>query len=135
MKLIDGAIIPNVGISNIYLGISRETLISNIGLDFKTRLIDSGCIIEIDNAKFWIDKMDTIYQISVFGDFNGKLFNCIGINSSLEDVLKNIGKYKYEPYCYTLLNYPGICFELEDVDNWCELKTPIEFISVFKIKS
>jgi len=34
---------------------------------------------------------------------------------------------------YEMENEKGICFELEDVDDWEELAAPIEFIYVFRV--
>lgn len=132
MKLKDGDIMPNIGISNIYLGMDKEELISIIGDKFDFQVINNGQIIKIENAKFWINNKNVIYQISVFGDFNGKWNGMIGINSTLKDISENIGDYDYDLYCYTIPKYPGICMELKDIDDWNELNAPIEFISVYK---
>ena len=58
----------------------------------------------------------------------------IGIGSTLEDVKKYIGNYISVYDTYELENVRGICFELEDVDNWNELTAPIEYIYVFQQK-
>lgn len=130
MRIKDGDIIPNIGISDIYLGTDKETLTSIIGDEFDFQRISNGEMIRIENAKFWINDKNVIFQISVFGDFNGK-WNGIGINSTLKEVLDCIGEYKYDLYCYTIPEYPGICFELKDEEDWDELTAPIEYISVY----
>ena len=35
---------------------------------------------------------------------------------------------------YELKDIKGICFELEDIDDWDELKAPIDHIYVFRIE-
>lgn len=63
----------------------------------------------------------------------------IGIGSTLTDVLKYIGNYKEVYDTYELENILGICFELEDVDEWDwdgdweELAAPIEWIFVYDL--
>ena len=51
--------------------------------------------------------------------------------STLKDVSDGVGEYKYDLYCYTIPEYPGICFELKDEEDWDELTAPIEYISVY----
>ena len=131
MRIKDGDIIPAIGISNIYLGMDKETLISIIGDEYECQKITNGEIIKIENAKFWINNDNAIYQISVFGDFNGKWNGLIGIHSTLKDVSDGVGEYKYNLYCYIIPEYPGICFELKDEEDWDELTAPIEYISVY----
>ena len=131
MRIKDGDIIPAIGISNIFLGMDKENLISLIGDEYECLKITSGEIIKIENAKFWINSNDSVYKISVFGDFNGKWNGLIGIHSTLKDVSDGVGEYKYDLYCYTIPEYPGICFELMDEENWDELTAPIEYISVY----
>ncbi len=81
---------------------------------------------------FWIDKSQTsVTQIMVFGEYDGKFLEKIGIGSTLSDLNHlGIGWIK-EDYIYKLPEYPGICFELEDIDEWNELEAPIEFISIY----
>jgi hypothetical protein len=56
----------------------------------------------------------------------------MGIGSTLADVERYIGRWEEELDVYILPDYPGICFELRDEDEWNELKTPIEYISIYK---
>ena len=58
---------------------------------------------------------------------------------TLTNVLKYIGNYKEVYDTYELEDIPGICFELEDVDEWDrdgdgeELAAPIEWIFVYAL--
>lgn len=74
-------------------------------------------------------------QIGVGGDFKGKYKNIIGIGSTLSDVKKFIGDYINEYDTYELEVEKGICFELEDIDDWNELTAPINYIYVFRVGS
>ena len=134
MKIKDGDIIPAVGISNIKLNFSREALLQLIGKDYKERIREDDSIIEIENAKFWISNDGKVDQIGVKGDFKGKYKNIIGLGSTLEDVKKYIGNYVNVYDTYEIEEDKGICFELEDIDDWDELKSPIDHIYVFRVK-
>ncbi len=136
MKIKDGAIIPEVGISNIKLGISREELLNIIGCSYEERVREDDSIIKVENAKFWIASDGKVDQIGVEKDFHGKYENIIGIGSTMLDVKKYFGDY-VNIYCtYEIKNIDGMCFELEDVkdyeDEWDELTAPIEFIYVYR---
>ena len=134
MKIKDGLILPGIGIGEIRLNITKNQLIDIIGFDFKERKRVNDSVIEIENAKFWIGEDNRLEQIGVGKDFKGKYDKYIGIVSTLEDVKKYIGNYISVYDTYELENVRGICFELEDVDNWNELTAPIEYIYVFQQK-
>ena len=136
MKIKDGPIIPGVGISNIKLEIGREELLSIIGNEYEEENLDPGSIISIENAKIWIADDGKVDQIGVGKDFHGKYKNIIGIGSTMLDVKRYFGDY-VNIYCtYEIKNIDGMCFELEDVedyeDEWDELTAPIEFIYVYR---
>ena len=133
MKIQDGPIIPGVGIGNIKLNITKDQLIVLIGNDYKESLLGRGTRIEIENAKFWISEDGKIYQIGVEGDFKGKYKGIIGIGSTLSEVKKFIGNYVQVYDTYEMENEEGICFELEDIDDWDPLVAPIDHIYVFRI--
>ncbi len=133
MKIQDGPIIPGVGIGNIKLNITKDQLIVLIGNDYKESLLGRGTRIEIENAKFWISEDGKIYQIGVEGDFKGKYKGIIGIGSALSDVKKIVGNYVQVYDTYEIEKEKGICFELEDIDDWNPLIAPIEYIYVFRI--
>jgi hypothetical protein len=132
-KLLYGEIIPGERIGIFHLGWKSETLKKHLSNNYKLEeRVDKYIIIE-KNIKFWIDKKsDIITQISVFGCFKGKFQKDIGIGSTLFDVQKGIGPWKEQYGVYILHEYPGICFELLDEDDWNELQSPIEFISIYK---
>lgn len=70
---------------------------------------------------FWVDnKTNKIFQIGVKGDFKGKFQGKIGLGSTLLDVQKYIGEWRGEFDVYVLPEYPGICFELKDIDHYDE---------------
>ena len=52
MKIQKGSIIPGVGISNIKLGITKESLLEFIGESYQKQSLETGSIIVIENAKF-----------------------------------------------------------------------------------
>lgn len=132
MKLKSGNIIAGKCISNIYLGWDEETLKKIIGNNYSIEERINCKIWQIENAKFWIDDSNKIYQITVFDGFEGRFLNKIGIGSTLKDVETFIGKWQDNLDVYVLPSYEGICFELKDDENWDELNTPIEFISIYR---
>ncbi|MDR1699850.1 MAG: hypothetical protein LBR68_01495 [Lachnoclostridium sp.] len=135
MKIENGEILPGLSISNIRLGITKEELIELIGKDYEQNDSKYTTIITVENAGFWISaEKKRINQIGVWGDFQGKYKDIIGIGSTLEDVKKHIGEYDNEWDTYGVVNDKGICFELgdtEDDDKWDELTAPIEIIFVY----
>ena len=133
MKIQDEPIIPGVGIGNIKLNMTKDQLIGLIGNDFKESLLGRGTRIEIENAKFWVSEDGKIYQIGVENDFKGKYKGIIGIGSTLSEVKKIIGNYVEVYDTYEMENEEGICFELEDIDDWDPLVAPIDHIYVFRI--
>lgn len=133
MKIENGSIIPGVGIGNVNLNITKNQLLEIIKDDYKERFREIGSVIEIENAKFWISSDGKVDQIGVGGDFAGKYKNIIGIGSTLSDVKKFIGNYVNVYDTYEIEAEKGICFELEDIDDWDELKAPIEYIYVFRV--
>lgn len=130
----DGNIIANVGIGQYLLNMSKNELLKMIGEDYEERIRERDSIICIDNAKFWIDFEGKVDQIGVGKGFYGKYKNRIGIGSTLKDVKDMIGNYIEVGDTYELETEHGICFELEDVEDWEELTAPIEFIYVFRVK-
>ena len=134
MKMKDGAIIPAVGIGEIALNSTREELLKVLKGEFKERFIDNGSIIEIENAKFWISDDGKVDQIGVERDFKGKYKNIIGLGSTLTDVKNSVGNYVNVYDTYEMETDKGICFELEDIDDWDELKAPIDHIYVFRVE-
>ena len=135
MKIQNGPIIPGIGISNIELGITKQELLEIIGHSYQEQSLEMGSIIEIENAKFWIASDDKVEQIGVEKDFKGKYENIIGLGSTLNDLKQYIGDYIQVYDTYELRNIKGICFELEDIDDWDELNAPIDHIYVFRVKA
>ena len=135
MKIQDGPIIPSVSISNIRLGIDKEKLLKIIGENYQEQFLEIGSIIEIENARFWIADDGKVDQIGVQKDFRGKYKKVIGLGSILHDLKQYIGGYVQVYDTYELKDIKGMCFELEDIDDWDELKAPIDHIYVFRVKS
>ena len=52
----------------------------------------------------------------------------IGLGSTLCDVKEKIGNYIQNHDTYELEDIKGICFELEDIEDWDQLKAPIDHI-------
>lgn len=105
-----------------------------VGHSYQEQPLEEGSIIKIENAKFWIASDGKVDQIRVEGDFKGKYKNAIGLGFTLEDVEKLAGNYIKVYDTYELAGDKGICFELEDIDDWDELKAPIDHIYVFRDK-
>lgn len=133
MKIQDGDVLPGIGVGNIKLDITKEELIEIIGENYKQRPNGSGGVISVENASFWIADDGRVDQIGVGGDFKGKYKKKIGIGSTLKDVKEWIGNYKSVYSTYEVEQDKGICFELEDIDDWDELTAPIEYIYVFRV--
>lgn len=132
MKLLNGPIVAGDSISGIRLGMKEAELISIIGTDYSAKKIRGGRIIQTQNASFWVQHKK-VTQIGVFGDFGGKFMGCIGIGSTLSDVVREIGPYIEDLDVYKIPQHPGICFELADTEDWDELQTPIESIFVYPV--
>lgn len=135
MKVENGPIIPGVCIGNIKLGITQEELLKIIDRDYKEQSLEMGAILAIENAKFWIASDGKVDQIGVENNFKGRYKGVIGLGSTLSDLKNYIGNYIQVHDTYELENEKGICFELEDVDNWNELTAPMDHIYVFRVKN
>lgn len=133
MKIQDGPIIPDIGICNIRLGITKQELLWTVGYSYQDQSLEIGSIIEIENAKFWIASDGKVDQIGVEKDFRGKYKKLLGLGSTLNDLKQYIGDYVQVYDTYELKDIKGICFELEDIDDWDELKAPINHIYVFRL--
>ena len=136
MKMKNGAIIAGKSISNVNLNITKEELIFLIGKEYEeSKRNEKDITIAIENAEFWITSDNKLHQITVWGDFEGKYKEIIGIGSTLQDVKKYVGNYNEENFIYGVENDEGICFELgdtEDDDDWDELVAQIAYISVYR---
>lgn len=141
MVIQEGEIVENSHIGEFCLGMTMEQLLSLIGSDYVESEKNNSClIIEIENAKFWLDKDDKLVrQIGVTNGFHGKFREVIGIDSTMADVKKYIGEYVEVYDTFELADIPGICFELvDDVDQWPDdywndLEAPIEWIFVYDL--
>lgn len=134
MKLIEGEVIAGQRIGSIGLNITKDELIIIIGNDYNILVQETCIIIEIENARFWISSDGKVDQIGVGKGFEGKYKNIIGLGSTLNEVKKYVGNYINVYDTFEIENESGICFELGDVEEWNELKAPIEFIYVFRNK-
>ena len=139
-RFLKADIIPGKGIGEIHLGWNVDELLAYLKLlNLEYEIEDrANCYVLITAfAKFWVSKeAEVVTQILVFGEFKGKFGECIGIGSTLNDVKMHVGIWKEELNVYIVPQFPGICFELKDIDDveeeWDVEKTPIEFISVFQ---
>lgn len=132
MKIREGAIIPNVGIGNFLLNMTKDELLNIIGDDYEEIMRKKDSVISIENAKFWITEDGKVDQIGIGKEFQGAYKNIIGIGSTLAEVKDRIGNYMEVGDTYEMESERGICFELEDIEDWEELTAPIEFIYVFR---
>ncbi|MGG1517984.1 hypothetical protein ABE504_21385 [Paenibacillus oryzisoli] len=128
-----GEIILNgKSVGKYHLGWSLEKLKSELDESCNLESLDNHFTLTSKNMKFWVLRdEDMVSQIMVFGEYDGKFLNEIGIGSTIFDLNKYSIQWAKEDYVYILPDYPGICFELEDIDEWDENVAPIEFISIY----
>lgn len=50
----------------------------------------------------------------------------------MKDICNKFGEYYDEGDEFLIKGIEGICFELEDIENWEEISAPIEWIFVYK---
>ena len=85
----------------------------------------------MDNFKLWFGINGELEQIGVTKGFYGD-YKSVCIGTTMQDVVKKFGGYENDGDIYVIPGLEGICFELEDVDDWDELTAPIEWIFVYK---
>lgn len=132
-KIYEEAIIEGKGIGEICIGMSIYDFEKWLSAPSEYEELDTGKTVLINNVKLWFDKNEKLYQIMVFGNFKGKFKDKIGLGSTMLDIERFVGEYEEEFDTYVLKDYKGICFELEDIDEWDEKKAPIESISVYQV--
>lgn len=133
MIITRGVIEPGVRIGNFYIGSEKNEIISKLDEPCELRKTDSGkSIYTYENFILWFDSNDRLDQIGVTKGFYGDYKN-IKIGSTMEDVKNIFGQFESEEIMcvYNIVGVEGICFELEDDDNWDELTSPIEWIFVY----
>lgn len=132
MQLINGEVEPGKRISNYLIGSKKEDVLSNLDDAYKVwERGDGYCIYTLDNFKLWFGVNGELEQIGVTKGFCGNYKSvCIGMN--MRDVEKKFGGYENDGDVYVIPGLEGICFELEDVDDWDELTAPIEWIYVYR---
>ena len=127
-----GIIEPGKRIGEFYIGSSKEEVISALGSKYQLWTRNDGfCIYTFSNFKLWFDENGRLIQIGVTKGFLDG-YNNIFIGSTMKDVVEIYGSYENDDVQYLLPDVDGICFELEDVDDWDELTAPIEWIFVYK---
>ncbi len=132
MKLTCGAIKPGVKIGDFLIGSKKEDIIPKLDEGYTVwERGDGFCIYTFDNFKLWFDVNGRLEQIGVTKGFAGD-YKSICIGSKLTDVMAKFGQYETDGDVYLISGIEGICFELEDVDDWEELTAPIEWIFVYK---
>ena len=126
-------IVPGVRIGPVSLTDSEEYILQILGAyAVEWRELDGVRILRAGPYRVWFDRESgRALQITVGQGFRGCYLGRIGIGSTLRDVEQIAGPLRDEYDAYHLERAPGICFELEDIDDWDEWTAPIEFISVF----
>ena len=131
MELFNGTIEPGVRIGSCYIGAKREEVLSQFSNNYKIwERGDGFCIYTYDNLKLWFETNGKLQQIGVTKGFNGN-YESIRIGSTMQDIVSRYGGYENDGDVYLIPDREGICFELEDVDDWDELTAPIEWIFVY----
>ncbi|MBQ3546351.1 MAG: hypothetical protein IJA34_15410 [Lachnospiraceae bacterium] len=132
MKLSCGEIEPGIRIGNFLIGSRKEEVTSKLEDNYKVWEREDGfCIYTLDNFRLWFGVNGELEQIGVSKGFLGN-YKSICIGSNMQDVMTRFGKYENDGDVYLISGLDGICFELEDVDDWEELTAPIEWIFVYK---
>lgn len=140
MRIAEGRIIPGVSIGEYYIGMKKEDLIKKLGDDYINRSMGGGNHkILLENAMIWIDENDLVRQIGVSRGFHSAYQNKIRIGTTLNEITEMYGGYENRDVTYNLIGVDGLCFELEDVDEFEYLdesdilRSPIEWIFVYRI--
>lgn len=134
MRIENGEIIPGIGIGDYKIGMKKIYVKKIIGKDFSERRQQmGGSVITIENAMIWFNSKGLIWQIGVTKGFKGTYCKNIAIGMTLEEITKIYGKYECVQDTYNIAGIEGMCFELEDIDEWDELKAPIEWIYVYEV--
>lgn len=132
MKIVNGKIEPGKRIGKFLIGAKKEEIINQVDKALNVwERGDGFCIYTFENCKLWFDVQGRLYQVAVTKGFLDG-YNKIYIGSTMQDVKKIYGAYENDDVEYLIPNVDGICFELEDVDDWDELTAPIEWIFVYK---
>lgn len=136
MILSRGEIEPGIQIGDFVIGSKKEDILKEIDESLNNwKNGDGGWVYSFENFRLWFDDDGYLKQIGVTKGFLDG-YNGINIGSTLQDVIKIYGSYKEEYGDYLLTDIEGICFELEDAedydDDWDELTAPIEWIFVYK---
>lgn len=132
MKFISGEIEPGVRIGNYLIGSKKEEVITNLDDNYKVWEREDGfSIYTMDNFKLWFGVNGELEQIGVTKGFLGT-YNSVCIGTTMQDVMIQFGGYENDGDVYLISGLDGICFELEDVEDWDELTAPIEWIFVYK---
>jgi hypothetical protein len=129
----DDKIINNERIGQYILGMNVDALKSILTENYSVEKRTKCDVLIAENFMFWVDESNnSVSQITAFNMFKGKFLNKIGIGSTLKDIKEEIDDYKEDLDVYILPKYPGICFELKDEDDWDELSSHIEYITIYK---
>lgn len=139
-----GDIIPAKGVGILKLGMSFEQ-ITELMEDYQVEDLGEAWLVGGGDVQIWINKKkNAAYQIMVFGGFQGKFADTIGIGSTLGDVKEHLNLEWHDELDATVLDtVPGICFQPDDSGEdsegaveedyaTYELKEPIGYISVFR---
>ncbi|MBW4082941.1 hypothetical protein [Paenibacillus sp. S150] len=130
----DNDIVPAKRIGMYHIGWTYDRLVEHLSEGFEQRELELHITLQTNVIKLWVSKATRmVTQILVFDRFEGKFLNKIGIGNCLEDVTQLGIEYRQNDYVYELPDFPGICFELEDIDEWDELTAPIKYISIYEI--
>lgn len=134
------AIVPSKSIGIFQLGWTKKELFSHFCNGYKIKDLSTEQKIFYRNFHFWVNKeTQTVKQISVINEYDGKFSDKIGIGSTLKDIENYFGKWQEDLDVYIIPEYKGICFEVKDVDDfdeeWIEDQMPINVISVYDSKN
>lgn len=136
MIISNGDVIPGDRVGFYRLGMSVNVIKNMIGEAYLYQRRENGIyVLSVENANFFFDNHNELFQIGVTKGFRGKLDGCIGIGNTMKDVKNKYGNIYEEYGDFLVQNLNGIAFGLEDLDeedDWDELSAPIEWIFVYK---
>ncbi|GHU74117.1 hypothetical protein FACS1894188_01410 [Clostridia bacterium] len=134
-----GNIIPSERIGVIKLNMTFEEVIKIVD-EFEIEDLPVSSVVVCGDVKIWVNKeKNTVTQISVYGSFEGKYADKIGIGSSLDDVTNLLHSgWTEDLYVYFINGVQGMCLEHGDTEDentedveWNENTALIKVISIF----
>lgn len=131
-----GDIVPGKSIGAFQIGAKAEQLL-NMLEKYQIEQRSNCIVVKTSTLWFWLDEENRTFQIKVLDGFLGRFAELIGLGDTISDVEEHFGKCTFESYVVKIPSVEGICFELNDIDDydqeWDELSAPICSICVYRV--